>query len=162
MNICSDIVEPQTKYGVLLGEGIQMTSNKKREEHHPQRPGVSEEDLCGVRLIHMDRVALSRKRAIPDHKIERLASMFKVLGDPTRLKIVMTLRAMEMCVCDLAASLGLTESAVSHQLRRLRDLALVKRRREGQVLYYSLDDTHVSELLNIGNRHVNEQENTQG
>ena len=110
----------------------------------------------------MDRVALSRERAIPDHKIERLASMFKVLGDPTRLKIVMTLRAMEMCVCDLAASLGLTESAVSHQLRRLRDLALVKRRREGQVLYYSLDDAHVSELLNIGNRHVNEQENTQG
>ncbi len=162
MNICSDIDGPWVKYGVLLGEGIQMTSNKKREDHHPQRSGVSEEDLCGVRLIHMDRVSLSRKRAIPDHKIERLASMFKVLGDPTRLKIVMTLRTMEMCVCDLAASLGLTESAVSHQLRRLRDLALVKKRREGQVLYYSLDDAHVSELLNIGNRHINEQENTQG
>jgi DNA-binding transcriptional ArsR family regulator len=88
--------------------------------------------------------------------------MFKLLGDPTRLKIVMTLRAMEMCVCDLAASLGLTESAISHQLRRLRDLALVKRRRDGQVLYYSLDDAHVSELLNIGNRHINEQENIQG
>jgi DNA-binding transcriptional ArsR family regulator len=136
-----------------------MTSDKKKEDR-PQRPGVSEEDFCGVRLIHLDRVALSREKAIPDHKIERLASMFKVLGDPTRLRIVMTLRAMEMCVCDLAASLGLTESAVSHQLRRLRDLALVKRRREGQVLYYSLDDAHVSEFLNTGNRHVNEQENT--
>ena len=84
------------------------------------------------------------------------SSMFKVLGDPTRLKIVMTLREMEMCVCDLAASLGLSESAVSHQLRRLRDLALVRRRRQGQILYYSLDDDHVLELLNTGIEHVKE------
>jgi DNA-binding transcriptional ArsR family regulator len=61
-----------------------------------------------------------------------------------------------MCVCDLAAFLGLTESAISHQLRRLKDLALVKSRREGQVIYYSLDDEHVAELLNIGLAHVTE------
>jgi len=61
----------------------------------------------------------------------------------------MALRNVEMCVCDLAAFLGLTESAISHQLRRLKDLALVKSRREGQVIYYSLDDEHVAELLNI-------------
>jgi DNA-binding transcriptional ArsR family regulator len=68
----------------------------------------------------------------------------------------MALKNVEMCVCDLAAFLELTESAVSHQLRRLRDLALVKSRREGQVIYYSLDDAHVAELLNIGLEHVSE------
>ncbi|HDM09620.1 MAG TPA: transcriptional regulator, partial [Desulfobacteraceae bacterium] len=62
----------------------------------------------------------------------------------------------EMCVCDLAAFLGLTESAVSHHLRRLKDLALVKSRRDGQILYYSLDDEHVSELLKIGLEHIRE------
>ena len=117
---------------------------------------MPDEDLCGVRLVHMERVDLARQRAIPEKDLDGLASMFKVLGDPTRLKIVMTLREMEMCVCDLAAFLGLSESAVSHQLRRLRDLALVKRRRQGQILYYSLDDDHVLELLNIGIEHVKE------
>lgn len=117
---------------------------------------MRDEDLCGVRLVHMEHIALARQRAIPDKDLDGLASMFKVLGDPTRLKIVMTLREMEMCVCDLAAFLGLSESAVSHQLRRLRDLALVKRRRHGQILYYSLDDDHVLELLNIGIEHVKE------
>jgi DNA-binding transcriptional ArsR family regulator len=88
--------------------------------------------------------------------MEHLALTFKVLGDPTRLKIVVALAGGEMCVCDLAAFLGLTESAISHQLRRFKDLALVKSRREGQVIYYSLDDAHVAELLNVGIAHVSE------
>jgi DNA-binding transcriptional ArsR family regulator len=68
----------------------------------------------------------------------------------------MALRNVEMCVCDLAAFTGLTDSAVSHQLRRLKDLALVKSRREGQIIYYSLDDEHVKRLLVIGLEHINE------
>jgi DNA-binding transcriptional ArsR family regulator len=88
--------------------------------------------------------------------MERLALTFKVLGDPTRLKIFVALSGGEMCVCDLAACLGLSESAVSHQLRRMREQALVKPRREGQVLYYSLDDGHVAELLRLGFEHVRE------
>ncbi len=111
---------------------------------------------CQVRVIHLDRVEQARKDTVSEKEIERLSSIYKILGDPSRLKIVMALKNVEMCVCDLAAFLGLTESAVSHQLRRFRDLALVKSRREGQVIYYSLDDEHVAELLNIGLEHVSE------
>ena len=113
-------------------------------------------DDCQVRVIHLDRVERARRETVSGKELSRLSSIFKVLGDPSRLKIVMALRNVEMCVCDLAAYLGLTESAISHQLRRLKDLSLVKSRREGQVIYYSLDDEHVSELLNIGLAHVTE------
>ena len=111
-------------------------------------------DDCQVRVIHLDRVEQARKETVSDKELNWLSSLYKVLGDPSRLKIVLALRNVEMCVCDLAAFLGLTESAISHQLRRLKDLALVKSRREGQVIYYSLDDAHVAELLNIGLAHV--------
>ncbi|MCK7512469.1 MAG: metalloregulator ArsR/SmtB family transcription factor [Desulfobacterales bacterium] len=92
----------------------------------------------------------------PEEELQRLATIYGVLGDPSRLKIVMALRRDEMCVCDLAALTGISESAVSHQLRRLKDLALVKTRRDGQVVYYALDDKHVVLLLDIGLRHVRE------
>jgi DNA-binding transcriptional ArsR family regulator len=104
----------------------------------------------------MDRVSQARETAIAGVELDRLVSTYKVLGDCTRLKIVMALRDVEMCVCDLAAFLGVSASAVSHQLRRLKDLALVKSRRDGQVIYYSLDDDHVSGLLNLGIEHVRE------
>jgi len=119
-----------------------------------QRIKHAEEDGCIARVVHLDRVARAREEAIPDHDLDRLALTYKALGDPTRLKIVMALSRGEMCVCDLSAFLGLSESAVSHQLRRLKDLALVKKRRDGQVLYYALDDDHVTGLLNIGLEHV--------
>ena len=76
--------------------------------------------------------------------------IYKLLGEPSRLKIAMALRGGEMCVCDLAAFLGVSESAVSHQIRRLKDLALVKSRRDGQILYYSLDDHNLDELIQVG------------
>ncbi len=117
---------------------------------------LMEEDGCRVRIVHLDRVDRARTEAIPESELERLALTFKVLGDPTRLKIFVALSGGEMCVCDLAAHLGLSESAVSHQLRRMREQALVKPRREGQVLYYALDDGHVAELLRLGFEHVRE------
>ena len=101
-------------------------------------------DDCQVRVIHLDRVEQARRETVSGKELNWLASIYKVLGDPSRLKIVMALRNVEMCVCDLAAFLGLTESAISHQLRRFKDLALVRSRREGQVIYYSLDDEHVA------------------
>jgi DNA-binding transcriptional ArsR family regulator len=113
--------------------------------------------FCDVRVVHVDRVNRAREDAIPDRENDRLAQTYKALGDPTRLKIVMALEGGEMCVCDLAAFLGLSESAVSHQLRRLKDLALVKNRREGQILFYSLDDDHVAALLKVGLEHVLEE-----
>jgi DNA-binding transcriptional ArsR family regulator len=113
-------------------------------------------DDCRVRVIHLERVEQARRETLSEKELERLASIYKILGDPSRLKIVTALRYVEMCVCDLAAFLGLTESAISHQLRRFKDLALVKSRRDGQVIYYSLDDEHVAELLNVGLEHVKE------
>ena len=119
-----------------------------------RKANLIEEDGCLVRMVHLDRVAEARKEAIPDQDLERLALVYKALGDPTRLKIVMALRRGEMCVCDLAALLNLSESATSHQIRRLKDLALVKSRRDGQILYYSLDDHHVEELIQVGQDHL--------
>ena len=115
-----------------------------------------EEDGCQIRVVHLERVEQARENAISVPELERLSLTYKVLGDPNRLKIVMALRNIEMCVCDLAAFTGLSESAVSHQLRRLKDLALVTKRRAGQIIYYSLDDEHVTGLLNIGLEHVRE------
>jgi len=115
-----------------------------------------EEDGCQVRVVHLERVEQARRESIPVRELERLSLTYSVLGDPNRLKIVMALRNVEMCVCDLAAFTGLSESAVSHQLRRLKDLALVKKRRAGQIIYYSLDDAHVAQLLDLGLEHVRE------
>lgn len=119
-----------------------------------RKANLIEEDGCVVRMVHLDRVARAREEAIPDQDLERLALVYKALGDPTRLKMVMALRGGEMCVCDLAALLNLSESATSHQIRRLKDLALVKSRRDGQILYYSLDDHHVQELIQVGQDHL--------
>jgi DNA-binding transcriptional ArsR family regulator len=115
-----------------------------------------EEDGCQIRVVHLERVEQAREDALSQRELERLSLTYKVLGDPNRLKIVMALRNVEMCVCDLAAFSGLSESAVSHQLRRLNDLSLVKKRRAGQIIYYSLDDEHVTGLLNVGLEHVKE------
>jgi DNA-binding transcriptional ArsR family regulator len=115
-----------------------------------------EEDGCQIRVVHLERVEQARQESISVRELDRLSLTYRVLGDPNRLKIVMALRNVEMCVCDLAAFTGLSESAVSHQLRRLKDLALVKRRRAGQIIYYSLDDEHVSKLLRVGLEHIRE------
>jgi len=120
------------------------------------KASLIDEDGCQIRVVHLEKVEQARKEAISDRDLERLSLTYRVLGDPNRLKIVMVLRNVEMCVCDLAAFTGLSESAVSHQLRRLKDLALVKSRREGQIIYYALDDQHVTELLDVGLYHVRE------
>ncbi len=122
----------------------------------PTKANLVEEDGCQVRMVHLDRVARAREEAIPERKLDRLALIYKLLGEPSRLKIAMALRGGEMCVCDLAALLGISESAVSHQIRRLKDLALVKSRREGQILYYSLDDHQLDDLIRVGLNHVRE------
>jgi DNA-binding transcriptional ArsR family regulator len=114
------------------------------------------DETCDVRVVHLNRVARARAEAIAEKDLERLALTYKIMGDPTRLKIILALRGGEMCVCDIAAYVGLSESAVSHQLRRLRELALVSSRRDGQILYYSLDDDHVRELVTVGLNHIGE------
>ncbi len=120
------------------------------------RAKLIQEAGCQIRVVHLERVEQARQAAIPDRELERLSLTYRVLGDLNRLKIVMALSSVEMCVCDLAAYTRLSESAVSHQLRRLKDLSLVKKRREGQIIYYSLDDEHVAKLLKVGLEHVRE------
>ncbi len=86
-----------------------------------------------------------------------LSSTFRAMGDPTRVKILFSLLHEEMCVCDLAALLGMSQSAISHQLRVLRNLNLVRYRKEGRVVYYSLDDEHIRVLFEQGLEHVKEE-----
>jgi DNA-binding transcriptional ArsR family regulator len=88
--------------------------------------------------------------------VERLSEIFSVLGDPTRTKILFSLSREELCVCDLARLLGLSESAASHQLRLLRAMRLVKYRKAGKMAYYSLDDDHIADLIKQGLKHVEE------
>lgn len=117
---------------------------------------LMDENGFQIRVVHLERVEQARRAAIASNELGRLSMTFKILSDPNRLKIVLALRDAEMCVCDLAAYTGSSESAVSHQLRRLKDLNLVKKRRSGQVIYYSLDDDCVKELLTVGIEHVRE------
>lgn len=120
------------------------------------RSKIIEEDGCQVRMIHLDRISRAQEDTIGEQDLLRLSLAYKALGDPTRLKIVIALKGGEMCVCDISAFIGLSPSAVSHQLRRLKDLALVKSRRDGQVMYYSLDDQHIVDFLDIGLDHIRE------
>jgi len=113
-------------------------------------------DKCECRIIHDEKVDEARRRALDDIAIEDLCQTFKALGDVSRLKILWALEYQEMCVCDLAALLGITESAVSHQLRLLRTLRVVKNRRSGTILYYKLADEHVSKLVRIALEHIQE------
>ena len=113
-------------------------------------------ETCDERIVHADRVAAA-SRAMPSQgTLDALAEFFSVLSNPTRLKIVYALSTQEMCVCDLASLLGMSDSAVSHQLRHLRALRLVRPRREGKLIYYNLDDHHVQQLLDATVAHLKE------
>ncbi len=113
-------------------------------------------ETCDCRIIHEEKVAAARRSALDEFTIGELSQTFKALGDVSRLKILWALEHEEMCVCDLAALLGITESAVSHQLRLLRTLRLVKNRRDRTILYYRLADVHVSQLVGIALQHIQE------
>jgi DNA-binding transcriptional ArsR family regulator len=111
----------------------------------------------GAEFLHRTRAAAARK-AIPDSETLRgLGETFKVLGDVTRLKICSALENLELCVSDIAGLVGISESAVSHQLRVMKAMRLVKYRREGKMTYYMLDDSHIVDLIRIGTRHVSER-----
>ena len=110
--------------------------------------------ICSIALIDEAKVAAARDAMPPDEILVQLAETFRVLGDPTRVRILQALSLEELCVCDMASLLGTTKSAVSHQLRLLRSLRVVKYRKDGRVVYYSLDDSHVGNLLREGLNHI--------
>jgi len=111
-------------------------------------------DMCDVQAVHADKVQRAQAQVLDGPGATRLAELFKALGDPTRVRILSALAAGELCVCDLASALGMSQSAISHQLRVLRQLRLVRRRKEGQMAFYTLDDQHVSDLLRQSLEHV--------
>ena len=114
-------------------------------------------DLCTINEIDSEKVAFVQKKALPEQTLDRLSRLFSALSDPTRLKILNALSVTdELCVCDLAVLAELSVSAVSHQLRLLRDRDLVRARRDGRMVFYSLADDHVSVLLGTGVEHANE------
>lgn len=113
-------------------------------------------DRCDCRMIHQDRVDKALKKGLNPSEVEGLAQVFKAIGDATRVRILWALEDCEMCVCDLACYLGLSESAVSHQLRMLRQLHLVANRRQGPILYYRLNDEHIRQIMLVALEHVRE------
>lgn len=116
------------------------------------------EGICEIECIDWTKVAAVKERLLPDEASALLAEMFKVLGDGTRVRIIHALSLEELCVCDIATLLGTTKSAVSHQLRMLRNMQVVKYRKSGKIVYYSLDDTHISNLFGEGLKHVKKPE----
>lgn len=113
-------------------------------------------DACEIQFVDEKKVKKARRAMKSAATVLALAETFKILGDPTRIKIAFALSKEELCVCDIANLLGVSQSAVSHSLRTLRQMKLVKFRKEGKIAYYALDDEHIRDLLDIGFRHVEE------
>lgn len=112
------------------------------------------EFVCDCNVIHEDVVKKVLNDMIEQEKIDRIAEFFKILGDSTRAKIISALDRSEMCVCDIANVLQMTKSSVSHQLAILKKANLVKNRKEGKTVYYSLDDNHVQEVFESALNHI--------
>ncbi len=113
-------------------------------------------DICEIKSLNKIRVRMVKKAMLSDKDVYSLSETFSVLADPTRTKIIYALLKEELCVCDIASILGISISAVSHQLRILRNMRLVKFRKDAKRVYYSLDDRHINRLFNEGLKHVRE------
>lgn len=113
-------------------------------------------DACQIDEVQPEKVAKAISSMVSDRMAAGLAETFKVLGDATRVKIISILLEDELCVCEISSAIGLSQSAISHQLSALRKERIVRRRREGQKIYYALDDEHIAHLLSEGLDHISE------
>lgn len=113
--------------------------------------------FCGCTVIHEDIVRNVKTGLTEQTQLIKMAELFKAMSDPTRLKIVNALMLSEMCVCDIACLLKMTGPAVSHHLKTLRQCQLIKYRKDGKIVYYSLDDEHIAPLFKQGYEHVSEK-----
>ncbi len=114
-------------------------------------------DMCEISYVDKQKVTSVKKKMKSERSMNLLAETFKVLGDPTRIKIIFALSQEELCGCDISNLLGATKYAVSHQLRVLRNMGLVRYRKDGKMVYYTLDDEHIKNLFDEGLRHVEEK-----
>jgi ArsR family transcriptional regulator, lead/cadmium/zinc/bismuth-responsive transcriptional repressor len=117
---------------------------------------MNKDEVCDLVQIDLTRVRKIRAALVAPEAVQGLAETFSALGDPTRVRMLDALSHGELCVCDLAAVLGLSQSAVSHQLRLLRNIRLVRPRRDGRVVFYSLDDQHIMSIFKQTLQHVEE------
>lgn len=131
------------------------TSRTRQEAPHIKRVRRAD-DRCEVRCVDGRKVLRVRRLMRSPEAVAALAETFKVLGDPTRLRIAFALAREELCVCDLATLLGVSQSVVSHSLRALRQMQLVRYRKDGKIAYYALDDDHIATLVEQGFEHVEE------
>ena len=111
---------------------------------------------CDVPHLNADNAATREAQLLSSETVQEIAATFSVLGDPTRIRILDALTGGELCVCDIATLVGISESAVSHQLRLLRGMRLVRARRAGRQVFYTLDDQHIVQLLRLAVTHVQE------
>ena len=116
----------------------------------------AEVECCDVICVHEDMIQKVKKLLPEEELIKELADFYKVFGDSTRIRILWVLLEAEVCVCDLAEILEMTQSAISHQLRVLKQMKLVKNRREGKTVYYSLADDHIETIISQGMEHITE------
>ncbi len=114
-----------------------------------------DKEVCDCSVIHKDIFEYVKKRMPEDEKLYHIAEFFKVVGDQTRIKILYALFESAMCVCDIAVLLDMSQSAISHQLRVLKQAGLVKYRKEGRIVFYSLEDDHIKNILDEGMDHIN-------
>lgn len=117
---------------------------------------INEKESCVCTIIHEDIVKKVITNMPEEEVLYNLADIYKVFGDTTRIKILYSLFKSEMCVCDIAVIVGVSQSAISHQLRILKDSKLVKCRKDGKIVYYSLDDEHVKSIFYAGLEHIEE------
>ena len=115
-----------------------------------------EVECCDSLVVHDDIIENVQQRMPDESTMKELADFYKVFGDATRIKILCALFQAESCVCGLAEAIGMTQSAVSHQLRVLKQMKLVKNRKEGKMVYYSLADEHIQRIINQGLEHITE------
>ena len=131
---------------------VNMNGGKYMKEYNIDN-GYTDE--CEGKHDHKDIIKI-KENMLEGEKLLDLSELFKALGDPTRIKIIFILFKDEMCVCDIAESLNMTQSAISHQLRTLKNARLVRYRRDGKVIYYSLDDDHIKHIFYEGLNHITE------
>ena len=112
------------------------------------------EFICDCNIIHKEVVEDTLAKMLQPDLFDKIAEFFKIIGDPTRTKILFALDQNEMCVCDIANVLGMTKSSISHQLAVLRKSGIVKYRRDGKEIYYTLDDEHVKQVFEVGIEHI--------
>ena len=144
MNTCSYIV-------------VYFIERKKcMEDNKRKKIKTDDIEVCQTHCVHLDAVDSVRKETPSEEMLDDLAELFKVFGDGTRIKIIYSLFEKELCVCDIAELLGMTQSAISHQLRVLKNNRLVKFRKSGKTVYYSLDDEHIRRIFDCGLCHVKE------